>query len=228
MADENEEKTTEEPKGGQVARATTGRQVAAAGAGAPAVVVVPQRPQGMQAPQVSRRRVLQIGFWSGLGALLLGGVYATLNLLWPRGVTGFGSQIFVGTLDDLAPGEKLHNLEAKAWVVRFDDEQAARNNAEPGAILAIYHRCVHLGCTVPYRENYTFTDPRNGQTYQGWFLCPCHGSTYSDAGVRVFGPAPRSLDTFELNIDDSGNMVVNTGAISQGDETNAERAILPS
>lgn len=226
MPDESEQ-TQEQPKGERAVASAGGRQPAAAAAGVPAVVVVPPPPRGIGAPRVSRRRVLQVGFWTGLLSLLGAGAYSLLNLLWPRGVTGFGSDVFVGTVDDVLPGKKLHNLEAKAWIVRFDSEQARRNGAQEGAILAIYHRCVHLGCTVPYRENYTFTDPRNGESYPGWFLCPCHGSTYSDAGVRVFGPAPRSLDTFKLNIDSGGNMIVSTGTIITGDETNGSRAILP-
>jgi cytochrome b6-f complex iron-sulfur subunit len=193
----------------------------AAGAGGPAVVVVPQPAAGMAMPQVSRRRVLAIGFWAGLGAMMLGIVYAILQILYPRGITGFGSSVFVGTVDQLAPGDKLHNLDAKAWVVRFDADQAAHTGAPEGSILALYHRCVHLGCTVPFRSDYTF------EGYQGWFLCPCHGSTYDDAGVRVFGPAPRSLDTFEMTID-GGNITVNTGTINSGAEDNPTRAILPS
>ena len=58
-----------------------------------------RRPTGFTAPKVSRRRVLQIGFWAGLLALL-GAIGATiLNSFYPRGVTGFGAQIVVGTVD---------------------------------------------------------------------------------------------------------------------------------
>ena len=115
-------------------------------------------------------------------------------------VSPFGGIIPVGAVDLLEPGKKIHNLDARAWLVRFNDEQAGHNPpAKAGQILALYHKCVHLGCTVPYRADFTREDPRNGQTYAGWFLCPCHGSTYSDGGVRVFGPAPRSLDTFDAD-----------------------------
>jgi cytochrome b6-f complex iron-sulfur subunit len=204
-----------------------GRQLAGAGAGAPAVVVVPKPPVGFTAPAVSRRRVLQIGFWTGLLGLL-GAIFATfLNNFYPRGVTGFGAQIFVGTVDQLPPGGFLRNLDAKAWVMRLGPEQAAREGAPEGSIIALYHKCPHLGCTVPWRPEFPFTDPRSGDTYQGWFRCPCHGSTYSFTGTRVFGPAPRSMDTFEFTID-NGNITVNTGSIMRGTPENASRAILPS
>jgi hypothetical protein len=54
------------------------------------------------------------------------------------------------------------------------------------------------------------------QTVQGWFLCPCHGSTYSDSGRRVFGPAPRSMDLFGLTIAEDGTMTVDLDNAIQG------------
>lgn len=222
------EKPAAEAKGKAVAPAAGGGRAVAAGAGGPAVVVVPAPPVGVALPQVSRRKVLQIGFWTGMGAMVLGIFVTILNSIYPRGITGFGTTIAAGNVSTLEPGKKIHNLDAKAWLVRFDATQAGRNPpAVEGSMMALYHRCVHLGCTVPWRDDFVFEDPRNGQTYAGWFRCPCHGSTYSDAGVRVFGPAPRSLDTFDLSIDSSGTMQVNTGKITSGNEENPSRAILP-
>ena len=54
--------------------------------------------------------------------------------------------------------------------------------------------------------------------------CPCHGSTYTDAGVRVFGPAPRSMDTMALSIS-GGKITVDTGSITPGGPNNPERAV---
>ena len=177
--------------------------------------------------RVSRRKVLVIGFWAGMGAMLLGIVSTILTILYPRGIAGFGSKIFVGAIDALEPGKKMHNLEAKTWLVRLDAEQAKHNPpAQAGAVLALYHKCPHLGCTVPYRPDFSREDPRSNQTYAGWFLCPCHGSTYSDAGVRVFGPAPRSMDMFPLTID-GGKMTVDTGKVITGTLDNPSRAVLP-
>ncbi len=215
--------------GGKAAVAKSGGGGALATAGGPSVVVVQPAPSGFQAPNVSRRKVLIIGFWSAMGVMMLGIVTTIINSLYPRNVTGFGGSVFVGTIDQLkqAPGQKLHNLDAKAWLVMLTGEQVKHNpGAQEGSILALYHKCPHLGCTVPWRPDFSREDPRNGATYAGWFLCPCHGSTYSDAGVRVFGPAPRSMDTFALTIA-GGKMTVNTGKITPGDTTNPTRAILP-
>jgi cytochrome b6-f complex iron-sulfur subunit len=205
--------------------AASGGQVVAAGADGSAVVVM--QPAAPALPAISRRKVLLIGFWAGIGAMLAGIAATIITTLYPRGIKGFGSTIFVGTIDALEPGKKIHNLDAKTWLVRLDAEQAKHNPpAAEGSVIALYHKCPHLGCTVPYRPDFSREDPRNSQTYAGWFLCPCHGSTYSDAGVRVFGPAPRSMDTFPLTIKD-GKMTVNTGKVITGSNDNPSRAILP-
>ena len=233
MPDEEAAKPAPAPKAAKadaetaVAKATGGGALATAGG--PAVVVVQPAPAGFRAPEVTRRKVMIIGFWAAMGAMMLGIVTTIINSLYPRNVTGFGGSVFVGTMDQLksAPGQKIHNLDAKAWIVLLTGDKVKRNpGAAEGSVIALYHKCVHLGCTVPWRPDFSREDPRNQETYPGWFLCPCHGSTYSDAGVRVFGPAPRSLDTFDLVIKD-GKMTVNTGKISTGNPDNPSRAVLP-
>ena len=87
-------------------------------------------------------------------------------------------------------------------------------------MLAIYQKCTHLGCTVPWRPDFQF----EGTT--GWFRCPCHGSTYTKgAATLVFGPAPRPLDLFEVQVKEDGGLVVNTGAIVKGSHDNPNRAV---
>jgi len=223
MADEENPQETPQER----APAVRTDQPVAAGAGGHAVVIAQPRPAQPQVlPKVSRRGLVIISFWTGMAAMLAGIGATILNSLWPRGVTGFGGTIFIGTVDEIPVGEKVRNVEAKAWIVRLNAEQAARNGAPEGGILALWQKCPHLGCTVPWRPEYSRVDPRNNERYAGWFLCPCHGSTYSDAGVRVFGPAPRSMDTMEVIID-GGNVSVNTGNITPGSEENGSRAVVP-
>ncbi len=228
------DETEEAPKPAKADAETAVTKAAPAGGalatpGAPAIVVVQPAPTGVQMPNVSRRKVMLIGFWGAMGAMMLGIVTTILNSLYPRNVAGFGGTVYVGTVDQLksATGQKLHNLDAKAWIVLLTGEQVRRNpGAQEGSVIALYHKCPHLGCTVPWRADFSREDPRSQETYGGWFNCPCHGSTYSDAGVLVFGPAPRSMDTMELSIVD-GKMTISTGKIRLGDENNATRAILP-
>jgi cytochrome b6-f complex iron-sulfur subunit len=225
MPDDNAE---EQEQAEEKAPATRPGAPVAAGAGGHAVVIAQPAPVrgGPALPPVSRRKVVIITFWSMMGAMLVGIAATIINTLWPRGVTGFGGSVFVGTVDQFAPGTKTKNVIAKTWIVRLDAEQAARNGAQEGAFLALYQKCPHLGCSVPWRPDYSREDPRSGQRYAGWFLCPCHGSTYSDAGVRVFGPAPRSMDTFAITIDGQ-NVNVDTGARTLGTTDNGARGVLP-
>jgi cytochrome b6-f complex iron-sulfur subunit len=72
---------------------------------------------------------------------------------------------------------------------------------------------------VPWRPEFDF------EGVKGWFRCPCHGSTYTKAWVRVFGPAPRPMDTFEVKVNADGSIEVNTGRIHLGGPDNPQRAI---
>ena len=49
-------------------------------------------------------------------------------------------------------------------------------------MVALYQKCVHLGCRVPWCQQ------------SQWFECPCHGSKYNRVGEKRGGPAPRGLD----------------------------------
>ena len=185
-------------------------------AGPSTAVVVQERVPGT--PIVSRRRVLQLGFWSALGGMIAGAAACGVDLLYPRGVVGFGGTVNVDPADVPAPGEKKQIPSGRFWLVNLTEEQGG-----PG-ILALWWKCPHLGCTVPWRPTFVFADPTTGAPKTGWFRCPCHGSTYTDAGVRVFGPAPRSMDTMDLTVS-GGRISVDTGNITRGTPENASRAV---
>lgn len=173
----------------------------------------------LAAPRLNRRSMLRLGFWTGLIATAVGSLGAGLDLIYPRKITGFGGVISVGAVTDFPPGSKTEVTEGRLWLVHLTAEQGG-----PG-LLALWWKCPHLGCTVPWKSNFTFKDPRTGQDKTGWFRCPCHGSTYDDAGIRVFGPAPRSMDTMKLTVDENGRISVDTGNITPGAEDNPSRAV---
>jgi cytochrome b6-f complex iron-sulfur subunit len=77
---------------------------------------------------------------------------------------------------------------------------------------------------VPWRPDFNFVDPATSQEKKGWFRCPCHGSTYNDSGARVYGPAPRSMDHFDLTIA-NGRISVNTAKVTKGTTDNAKFAV---
>lgn len=199
-----------------VEEARPGGRTPAAPAGPPTAVVVPRHAPGE--PVVSRRSVLRIGFWTGIGAAISGAVASGVDLLYPRRVSGFGGTVAVNAENIPPPGSKVQVPEGRFWLVNLTEEQGG-----PG-LLALWWKCPHLGCTVPWRESFIWPDATTGAPKQGWFRCPCHGSTYTDAGIRVYGPAPRPLDTMELTVA-GGNVIVDTGKITKGGPDNAERAV---
>jgi cytochrome b6-f complex iron-sulfur subunit len=163
--------------------------------------------------------MLQTSFWAGIGAAVAGMAACGLDIIYPTQVTGFGGTVSVPAATVPQPGEKVQIGEGRFWLVNLTSEQGG-----PG-LLALWWKCPHLGCTVPWVPGFVFPDPATGALKQGWFRCPCHGSTYTDAGIRVFGPAPRSMDTMELTVSSSGDVTVNTGSVLPGGPDNPDRAI---
>ncbi|HWO93414.1 MAG TPA: ubiquinol-cytochrome c reductase iron-sulfur subunit [Dehalococcoidia bacterium] len=173
--------------------------------------------------EVTRRAVLRTGFFGTMGAIAALGAYQLWNMLWPRGLTGFGGVINVSAERvPQAGADPVRIIEGKFWLVNLQADEGTFGQfgqAGQGGVLALYQKCPHLGCTVPWRPTFVF----EGQ--EGWFRCPCHGSTYTKAGVRVFGPAPRPMDTMAVTVNGDGSVSVDTGAITLGDVDNPQRAV---
>ncbi len=170
--------------------------------------------------EVSRRRFILGAFWTGLGVTLAGSLGVFLDFFWPRGIEKFGGPFPIGNVADFEPGGTPEVIvAAQTWIVNLDPADARYGGSDGGeGYLALWRKCPHLGCSVPWNPSFNF----EGQI--GWFRCPCHGSTYTKAGIRVFGPAPRSMDTFELTVDDAGNLTVHTDRVMSGGPDNADRA----
>lgn len=180
-----------------------------------------------EARKIARRSFLRVSTFAaltlGVGGML-SGFLAFFNL---RGPTGFGKPVIVPANRIPAAGsEPVRISDGKFYIVNLQGAQGDVLNAGgDGGLVALYWKCPHLGCTVPWRVDFTGSQVGFPGT-DGWFRCPCHGSTYSQAGVRVFGPSPRSLDTFLLQLNEDGSVTVNTRAITLGgDPPNPLRAI---
>ena len=120
-------------------------------------------------PKVSRRDFLKTAwvFLGGLATIEVGGVF--IAYLQPRLAEGeFGSLITAGLVDDFPPNSVTHITNGRFYIVRDLD----------GGFLAVYHRCTHLGCTVPW-----------DQTAQK-FVCPCHNSQSNVEGTGISFPIP--------------------------------------
>ena len=169
-------------------------------------------------PVVNRRMLLLGGFWTAAAGLLaaIGGGLG-LDFLWPKKISGFGAAVDVSSAKIPAPGaDPVRVVEGRLWLVNI----AAGAAESPGGLLALYQKCPHLGCTVPWRPDFDFGGKK------GWFRCPCHGSTYTkDGGILVAGPAPRPMDTMAITVKPTGDITVETGLIKQGGQDNPFRVV---
>lgn len=136
---------------------------------------------------LSRRSFLELGFLGSLALLALQWAAALLRFLRPAGTGGFGGQVFAGRVEEFPIGSVNRLVAGRFYITRTEQ-----------GLLAIYQKCTHLGCAVPWVEE------------EGQFHCPCHGSLFNPLGEVIGGPAPRPLDFFPLTVR-SGEVWVDTG-----------------
>jgi len=179
-----------------------------------------------EARKIARRSFLRVSAFAGL-SIFVGAMLASFlgffNLRHPK---GFGGVVNVAANQIPAVGADPARVSAgKFWLVNLQGAEGdVLGVGGTGGLLALYWKCPHLGCTVPWNAAFNGASV-NFPGIVGWFRCPCHGSTYSKAGVRVFGPAPRPLDTMDLSINSDGSLGVNTGRITFGNSDNPLRAV---
>lgn len=166
---------------------------------------------------VNRRQFLNRALAAVFGVFLLQFALGFLAFFWPKvKAGGFGGKIDAGDVDDLKsqiaqPDGSIVPVfvpAAQAYIVPFDaDLTGSSFESNQGVIadnlMALWQRCVHLGCRVPVCL------PSQG------FECPCHGSKYNFHGEYEDGPAPRNLDRFLVEVDDTNRLIVNTGVAIQ-------------
>lgn len=210
---------TAPPTGREIERAADAERAAAAvpAASTAPTVWVPPDPETIG---VTRRQFLNRSIITMMTLAISSFAAAAFTaFLWPTGSGGFGSRIRVGKISDLKAeiernGGFLYKPEGRMWLVEYPETalpkarvayagQAALPGMEAG-VLALYQKCVHLGCRVPECQT------------SKWFECPCHGSQYNMVGERKGGPAPRGLDRFATEVSGDGVLTVNTGAIIEG------------
>jgi len=171
---------------------------------------------------VTRRKFFGRAVGAVFGLFMLQFALAGLAFFWPKLRGGFGTPIKAGTVKEL----KAEVLQAgvvmpkaipaaQAWIVPFEMELleesqfaevpfvVAGGEDDGVGLMALWHRCVHLGCRVPD------CIPSQG------FECPCHGSKYNAHGEYAAGPAPRNLDRFAVSVNGAGELVIETGTVVQ-------------
>ena len=189
------------------------------GGGAEAAEIAGQR--------LSRRRFLRRSMLAVWGLSTTASVAGALYMLYPNLAGQFGSALTVGKKSDF-PAAKPSDFKvnqsgvfyyqnAKTYVVHLakdtqfnlsgtslEDQLASESvvkDSDGSHWIALYQRCVHLGCTVPFRDDCVS------------FKCPCHGSHYNVDGEFLDGPAPRSLDRFAISFS-GDDVVVDTGTLN--------------
>ena len=193
------------------------RQPSTAVAAATSTAPVAWTPPDPEVLGVNRRQFLNrsvIGV-AGFGLSAFG--VSIVAFLWPSSSGGFGSKIRVGTADEIRSKIEegsgfAYYPEGRMWITEYPQsalEKARAVYSPPELVamelgfVALYQKCVHLGCRVPQCVT------------SQWFECPCHGSKYNQVGERKGGPAPRGLDRFTAEVTGS-TLTVDTGAIIQG------------
>lgn len=189
------------------------------GGGAEAAEIARQR--------LSRRRFLRRATLTVWGLSATSAVAGALYMLYPNLTGQFGSALTVGKKSEFAAAVPtdfridqagvFYRIEAKTYIVHLKKDtsfslqgealndqftsESIVDDADGSHWIALYQRCVHLGCTVPFRDDCLS------------FKCPCHGSHYNSDGEYLDGPAPRSLDRFAMHFEGE-NVVVDTGTLN--------------
>lgn len=180
-------------------------------------------------PPLTRRKVLQWAFWTSAAAAMAGGVASLVNSLYPRTVEPFGGPVVVPAALIPRPGAApVPNADGHFLLVNLEPDEgriAGDETATSGGLLALWWKCPHLGCTVPWKGDYRAGPEKDPPDRKGWFNCNCHASTYTKAGVKVFGPAPRSMDTMQIDVNNDGGITVQSGARRGGSTDNPRRAV---
>jgi cytochrome b6-f complex iron-sulfur subunit len=177
--------------------------------------------------RLSRRRFLRRSMLAVWGLSTTAAVAGALYMTYPNLAGQFGSPLTVGSKKDFPAAEptsfKLNQAgvyyrqPAKTYVIHLAastqlllhgstlsdqlDAESIVKDSDGTYWIALYQRCVHLGCTVPFRNDCDS------------FKCPCHGSHYSVDGEYLDGPAPRSLDRFAISFSGS-DVIVDTSTLN--------------
>lgn len=153
---------------------------------------------------VTRRQFLSRAWWAVAGLVAVESTGGLLVSMWPRLKAGsFGTKISIASVEEaraMPVGTVIYFLEQRFYLSRVES-----------GFLALYRKCTHVGCVVPWQDE----DPSEDDlAAKGRFNCPCHGGIFDRYGVVHAGPPPRPLDILPITIE-NGELVVDTGTIIQ-------------
>jgi len=177
---------------------------------------------------LKRRQLLRGAIGIGAGLVIAESVGLGLVFIYPPASGGFGGKITLKKRSDYPAARTeefdiengkgvFYESSAKSYIVHLSADtpwllngssltdtltsESITKDTDGTYWLAIYQRCVHLGCKFNFN-----TSCRS-------FKCPCHGSHYNVDGEWLSGPAPKSNDRFALGFN-GDTVVVDTGKIN--------------
>ena len=128
-----------------------------------------------------RRRFAEALLGSGLLATAAAFIYPVLRYLIPPKTSDLGSDAVVAArVGDLKPNS--------GKIFRFGSRPGLLIRTASGEYRAMSATCTHLSCTVQYRDDLR----------EVW--CACHNGKYSLDGRNLSGPAPRPLESFDVQV----------------------------
>jgi cytochrome b6-f complex iron-sulfur subunit len=117
----------------------------------------------------------------------------------PKQIVEPGLMWSIGRVSDFGVGVHTQFLrERRICVVRNSER-----------LYVIHARCTHMGCTPDWVAQ------------ENKFKCPCHGSgfcvgsAFDGDGMNCEGPAPRPLDRAHVELDPTGEVLVDVGRLYQ-------------
>lgn len=171
---------------------------------------------------MTRRRFFNRAILAVVGLVVAEFTLTSLAFLWPKLKNGFGSSYNAGKIDaikaEIVQGKTVVPKffpTAQAWVIPIeldvvpgssfaDLPDVVTGGTDDGiGLMALWMRCPHLGCRVPE------CIPSQG------FECPCHGSKFNIHGEYFAGPSPRNMDRFAVSSNDKGELIIDTGSVTQ-------------
>ena len=181
----------------------------------------------MAKERLSRRRFVRRAMLAVWGLSATAAVAGALDMMYPNLAGQFGSDFTVGKKTDFPAAKPsafkigqagiFYEQLAKTYISHMSkdtqfsltgtnlsdqlDSESFVKDSDGSYWIALYQRCVHLGCTVPFRDDCVS------------FKCPCHGSHYNVDGEYIDGPAPRSLDRFAMSLSGT-DVIVHTGTLN--------------
>jgi cytochrome b6-f complex iron-sulfur subunit len=188
--------------------AAAGEGGAAPAAGGPGAAERPPKAKVV----ISRRDFFRTGLLASFGVFVAQFGGASLAFLWPK-LSGFGSVLTVpdslSTIKDQISSTRAPYYfgAGRFYLIGYngtgDKDGGVYSGITADGLMAIYQKCAHLGCRVPFCDQ------------SRWFECPCHGSKYNYAGEWQLGPAPTRLHRFKVTV--SGESVqVDTSKVILG------------